>query len=601
MIDRGGGSTPPKRGLSLMDVNTRHQVHIEQHKAHITESFQKFLKGMKRDIENRLLPKDLSEYSRARMENLLEHVHDDLKDRYGKYYGVWREQIVDFASYDAEFQGKTMKQLFDVDFDLPSRAQLRSAVLSPITGMNGINNGMTPRQLYADWVGRGVKRVEGIISRGYYQGLTTQQIVREVVGTKSAHYNNGEMARLYRDMETMTRTVVQHAATQARIETLRENDDVVGGLQVVATLDDLTSLLCMSMDGRILDLDTQNLPPYHPGCRTAIVPVLKPPFDDLGAGGTRIAKGPDGSEVVPAETTYFEWLKTQPAEFQDSALGPRRAELLRNGGLTAERFSELNLGRNFEPRTLAEIKALEPAIFQRVQDTTNGLTQDSESIILDTRMPPIPDEQVERLNNPGILVVSEKTLKQGFDDFKKHIENMEGPYREVYSRYTETTELKHNPYQATGIGYSPDMDALTYNKRALKLLKYQQPANVVFSHELAHRYDILEIKSWENKDFVAAIEAAINNVRGNVDKYNDIYRLLNDVPPAFQDILSALSDGKIKTKFGHPSWPDTKSRSLEIFANAGYLQANHIDIPKFDGLLDDILKIAQNLFIGGAK
>jgi len=381
MIDRGGGSTPSKRPrppLSLMDVNTRHQVHIESHRAHIAASFQKFLKGMRRDIETRLLPKDLTEYSRVRMENMLDHVRGDLKDRYGKYYGVWREQIVDFAEYDAEFQGKTMKELFDIDFDLPSRAQLRSAVLSsPLTGIKGPNNGMTLREFYADWAGRRSAQIEGVISRGYYQGLTTAQIVREVIGTKSAHYNDGELARSYRDMETMTRTAVQHAATQARVETLRENDDVVSGLQVVATLDDRTSLLCMSMDGKILDLDTQNLPPYHPGCRSTVVPVLKPPFDELGAGGTRIAKGPDGSEVVPAETTYFEWLKTRPAEFQDSALGPRRAELLRNGGLTAERFSELNLGRNFEPRTLEEIRRLEPAAFAIVENSKNTVAMES--------------------------------------------------------------------------------------------------------------------------------------------------------------------------------------------------------------------------------
>jgi SPP1 gp7 family putative phage head morphogenesis protein len=389
MIDRGGGSTPPKRPrppLSLMDVNTRHQVHIEQLKASIVESFQKFLKSMKADIIKRLPGPDdieLRDFTRLRMEKMLGHVHQGLQDRYGKYYGVWREQIVDFGAYEAEFQAKTAKEIFDIDFDFPTRAQLRSAILSPITGMSGINNGMTPRELYADWVGRGVKRVEGIISRGYYQGLTTQQIVREVVGTKSAHYNSGELARLYRDMETMTRTVVQHAATQARIETLRENDDVVSQLQVVATLDDRTSLLCMSMDGKLLDLDSNNLPPYHPGCRTTIVPVLKPPFDKLGEGGTRMARGADGSEVVPADMTYFEFLKTQPREFVESALGPKRAALLLDGKITAERFNELNLNRNFEPRTLAEIKALDPLVFENAENAKQLLTSAEENSILD--------------------------------------------------------------------------------------------------------------------------------------------------------------------------------------------------------------------------
>ena len=73
----------------------------------------------------------------------------------------------------------------------------------------------------------------------------------------------------------------------------------------------------------------------------------------------------DGSELVPADMTYFEWLKTQPADFQDAAIGPKRGELLRNGGISAERFSELNLNRNFEPRTLKEMRKLEPLAFKR--------------------------------------------------------------------------------------------------------------------------------------------------------------------------------------------------------------------------------------------
>jgi hypothetical protein len=42
-------------------------------------------------------------------------------------------------------------------------------------------------------------------------------------------------------------------------------------------------------------------------------------------------------------------------------------------------------------------------------------------------------------------------------------------------------------------------------------------------------------------------------------------------------------------------------KALEIFANANYLQANHIKLPEFDGLLDDILEISKTLFIKGAK
>ncbi len=40
-------------------------------------------------------------------------------------------------------------------------------------------------------------------------------------------------------------------------------------------------------------------------------------------------------------------------------------ELFRKGGLSAERFAELNLGKNFEPLTLEQMKELEPVAFAR--------------------------------------------------------------------------------------------------------------------------------------------------------------------------------------------------------------------------------------------
>jgi len=125
------------------------------------------------------------------------------------------------------------------------------------------------------------------------------------------------------------------------------------------------------------NIDDVPMPPYHIGCRTTTIPVLNAAFAGLGAGGMRIARGPDGQELVPANQTYFEWLQTQPADFQDSAIGPRRGELLRDGGLSASRFAELNLGRNFQPRTLEEMRRLEPVAFVNAMRAKEGLTLSS--------------------------------------------------------------------------------------------------------------------------------------------------------------------------------------------------------------------------------
>ncbi|RYE69683.1 MAG: phage head morphogenesis protein, partial [Oxalobacteraceae bacterium] len=85
----------------------------------------------------------------------------------------------------------------------------------------------------------------------------------------------------------------------------------------------------------------------------------------LSKGGTRASVGDGGAQQVRADLSYYEWLVLQPAAFQDKAIGPVRAKLLRDGGLSVQRFSDLQLGRNFAPLTLQQMKALEPIAFER--------------------------------------------------------------------------------------------------------------------------------------------------------------------------------------------------------------------------------------------
>mgnify|MGYP006907835651 FL=1 len=73
--------------------------------------------------------------------------------------------------------------------------------------------------------------------------------------------------------------------------------------------------------------------------------------------------------------SYYEWLKNQPAQYQDKVLGKTRAKLFRDGGMTVERFRALQLDKHFTPLTLEQMRALEPKAFEKafgVIDETKG-------------------------------------------------------------------------------------------------------------------------------------------------------------------------------------------------------------------------------------
>jgi SPP1 gp7 family putative phage head morphogenesis protein len=134
--------------------------------------------------------------------------------------------------------------------------------------------------------------------------------------------------------ERLARTALNDVGNRARLETYRENSDVIRALRFTATLDSRTSLICAGLDGQEFDLDDADLPtpPLHPNCRSVLVPVTAS-FGDLGIDVDEVSESTRASErgQVSADLTYAGWLRRQPAEFQRDVLGPVRYHAWKNG------------------------------------------------------------------------------------------------------------------------------------------------------------------------------------------------------------------------------------------------------------------------------
>ncbi len=111
------------------------------------------------------------------------------------------------------------------------------------------------------------------------------------------------------------------------------------------------------------------MPPAHPNCRSTTIPVIEDDFlDFLDEGAKRAAKGADGGTQVSADTTYYEFLKQQPAWFQDQALGPVRGKIFRNSGISPEEFRVISVDGFGNPLTLKQMAELD----KRVADYLKG-------------------------------------------------------------------------------------------------------------------------------------------------------------------------------------------------------------------------------------
>ena len=351
-----------------INIATRGQVLLERLKSGQAAKFAPFLKRMEVILRMRLAAGDMTSYQAAKVTALLQSIEGDLTAVMGEYRTMLTGDLIDTAIQQAQFEAKTLDHLVtEKAFEsfVPTAEQVRSAVLTAPLSVVGYNQGQLLESWLQNWSAGQIEQISGVIRQGYYQGQTTDQIVRALRGTTKANFQDGSLAQIDRSNRTVVRTAVQHMSTVARQQTYQRNSDLVKGVQWVSTLDSRTTTQCRSLSGKRFPVDKGPRPPIHPNCRSTTVPVLDDAFGILDKGATQASKGEEGGQQVSADLTYYEWLKTQPAGFQDAAIGPVRGKLLRNGGLSADRFSELQLGQNFQPLTLEQMRALEPLAFKR--------------------------------------------------------------------------------------------------------------------------------------------------------------------------------------------------------------------------------------------
>ena len=350
----------------LFNFDVRNQVMLERLKTAKHKKFEPFLKRIEKDVRIRLSDEGETIISKRRLNTLLADVTAMQREIYDEYQAQLTGDLSAIGVQQAGFEALSYeKAVVGFSSTIPSEAQLLTAIrVNPLQVANYAGDPLI-EPFIKGWSNTEIQRVKTVIQQGFYQGQTNADITRALRGTRANNFKDGDYAIVNRSNKAIVRTAVQHASTQARVLTMQQNSDMVKSYEWVSTLDSRTSHQCASLDGRRFKMGEGPLPPIHPNCRSTITPVISDKFDFLDAGAQRPEKGASGPGQTSAETTYYGWLKRQPAAFQNDAIGTTRAKLLRNGGLSSDEFARLSLGKNFEALTLDEMKAKNPAIFEK--------------------------------------------------------------------------------------------------------------------------------------------------------------------------------------------------------------------------------------------
>jgi SPP1 gp7 family putative phage head morphogenesis protein len=341
----------------LLDELTRHQIFLQRFGNATARKVLALLKRSDARLIERLLRDDLTELSRTRQETLLRELRRIINGAFEDATGALQIDLDGLAVYEGEYQTDLFRRVLPVKLETvaPAADQILAAVNSrPFQGK-------LLKEVYSELSTSSFRKVRDAIRAGIVEGRTTEQIVRDLRGTKAQGFKDGILDTNRRATEAVVQTAVNHTANTAREYTYERNADLVKGVRWNSTLDGRTSAVCRARDGKVYDPGRGPRPPAHFNCRSSTSPVLAS-WRDLGFDIDELPPSTRASMngQVPADQDYDTWLRKQPRAFQVEVLGETKAKLFR-AGLKMDRFVDRK-GQEF---TLDELKRRERELWEK--------------------------------------------------------------------------------------------------------------------------------------------------------------------------------------------------------------------------------------------
>ena len=271
--------------------------------------------------------------TRARhLDALLTEISSIIGPQFDQYRKWLRTELAAIGKQQAAWAGTTIGRAVGENIALGIGAGAGINVFKALIDTDPIHG-----KLLTDWVSDLSDATQSGIAQqlriGIAQSETLPQLIRRVMGTArgEGRYFGGERQKALRHAEGIARTSVNHIANSAHLDTYRQNEDILTGVEWTAAFDSRTCVICAGLDSRVWQLDDESLqrPPAHPQCRCILVPVVD--WEGLG-----LEKPPEGTRQtadgqVGGDTTYSQWLKDQNKTTQDKVLGKAKAQLFRDG------------------------------------------------------------------------------------------------------------------------------------------------------------------------------------------------------------------------------------------------------------------------------
>lgn len=374
----------------FFDMQLRHHIGVQRVSAGNVERILQMLDRSTREINAKIRARGLPQsVTTKRYKQLVADIRALRKEIFKELLKANAADLKALAKAEQLFAKAMLEKSVPVrlDFATADIARLNSLVTeNPFTA--GTNAARPLGQWWSNLATVDATRITDALQLGIVQNEAIDQIVRRVTTATNMTRNNAE---------AVVRTAVNHASNSARNEFFKQNKDVVSALMWSAMLDGRTTIDCASRDGSYAPVDGENWenvpephladpmerPPIHVQCRSYMVGMIsangiadmmgeRPYVRDARTRRWREkdfrveAKEKVGAKkwsqltpqqrnanirtqrqswaaknigTVPVRTNYDQWLRAQPASFQNDVLGVGKAQAFRKG-LPLDKFMD---------------------------------------------------------------------------------------------------------------------------------------------------------------------------------------------------------------------------------------------------------------------
>lgn len=283
-----------------------------------------------------------------RLEDMLKSVREVNSKVYSKASAGLTGDLEDIAKHEAEIAARTVRAaggVVDFKTTIPDASFIKTLITTTPIPFAADGHTLLMPWLETQEAGR-LRRLEGALRLGIFEGQSTGQMVQRIRGTKESGFTlgpDGKPAILQtsrKDATTIAITANGGIQNAARNETYKRMKSI-RYVEWSAILDGRTSEICQGRSGTIYELDGPHpSPPAHPRCRSLLIPRR----DNVG------------NKHKP----FGEWLRDQPEAVQDEVLGKARADVFRkNPDFDFSGYFKEGSGY----KTLGELRAFDERLF----------------------------------------------------------------------------------------------------------------------------------------------------------------------------------------------------------------------------------------------